>query len=93
MGLPSTLKERFEDAEIKALCTGMFLLDNTKRNYSSLSITLRVSDLQWCPTALTEKVREHLKMSQVFNGVPYPRANMLFLRMHLASLWSNVAQC
>jgi pre-mRNA-splicing factor CWC22 len=43
MGLP-TLKERFADAEIKALCTGMFPLDNPE-THGSLSITLRVSDL------------------------------------------------
>jgi len=38
MGL-TTLKERFSDPEIKALCTGMFPLDNPKKHallYQSL---------------------------------------------------------
>ena len=43
MGLV-TLGEHFVDPEIKALCAGMFPLDNPKTR-GSLSITLRVSDL------------------------------------------------
>jgi hypothetical protein len=31
--------------------------------------------------ALTEEMHEHLKVSQVFSGVIYLRANMLFSRM------------
>ncbi|KAI0274418.1 MIF4G-domain-containing protein [Russula aff. rugulosa BPL654] len=87
MGLP-TLKERFADPEIKALCTGMFPLDNPKNTRFAINYLTSIG-----LGALTEEMREHLKVSQVFNGVPYPSANMLFLRMHLASLWSNVARC
>jgi pre-mRNA-splicing factor CWC22 len=87
MGLP-TLKERFADAEVKALCTGMFPLDNPKNTRFAINYFTSIG-----LGALTEDMREHLKVSEVFNGVPYPRANMLFLRMHLASLWSNVARC
>jgi len=36
MGLP-TLKERFVDPEIKALCTGMFPLDNLKNMHCSIN--------------------------------------------------------
>jgi pre-mRNA-splicing factor CWC22 len=87
MGLP-TLKERFADPEIKALCTGMFPLDNPKNTRFAINYLTSIG-----LGALTEEMREHLKVSQVFNGVPHPRANTRFLRMHLASLWSNVARC
>ncbi len=81
MGLP-TLKERFADAEIKTLCTGMLLYRRIiQKTYGSLSITFTSIGLG----AVTEEMREDLKVSQVFNGVPFPRVNMRFLRTHLAS--------
>jgi len=62
MGLP-TLKERFADPEIKALCTGMFLLDNPLNTHFSInyftSIELR---------SLAEDMREHLKVGRAFNS-------------------------
>ena len=87
MGLP-TLKQRFADPEIKALCTGMFPLDNPKNTRFAINYFTSIG-----LGAVTEEMREHLKVSQTFNCVLYPSANMLFSRMHLALLWSNVARC
>jgi len=74
MGL-ATLKERFADPEIKARCTGMFLLDNPKNMRFSInyftSVALR---------ALTEEMREHLKVSGAFNSFVHYRADVLFPR-------------
>ena len=58
MGLP-TLKERFSDPEIKALCTGMFPLDNPKNTRFSINYFTSVG-----LGALTEEMREHLKVSR-----------------------------
>ncbi|KAI0003354.1 MIF4G-domain-containing protein [Russula compacta] len=55
MGLP-TLKERFADPEIKALCTGMFPFDNPKNTRFSINYFTSVG-----LGALTEEMREHLK--------------------------------
>ncbi|KAI9446805.1 armadillo-type protein [Lactarius indigo] len=55
MGLP-TLKERFADPEIKALCTGMFPLDNPKNTRFAINYFTSVG-----LGALTEEMREHLK--------------------------------
>ena len=87
MGLP-TIKERFADPEIKALCSGMFPLDNPKNTRFAINYFTSIG-----LGAVTEEMREHLKVSQMFSGVIHPRANILFSRMHLASLWSNVARC
>jgi hypothetical protein len=87
MGLP-TIKERFADPEIKALCSGMFPLDNPKNTRFAINYFTSVG-----LGAVTEEMREHLKVSQMFSGVIHPRANILFSRMRLASLWSNVARC
>lgn len=61
MGLP-TLKERFMDPEIKALCTGMFPLDNPKNTRFAINYFTSVG-----LGALTEEMREHLKVGPVFN--------------------------
>jgi len=87
MGLP-TLKERFADPEIKALCTGMFPLDNPKNTRFSINYFTSIG-----LGALTEEMREHLKVSLAFNGLCYARADALFPRMPLASFWNNAAQC
>jgi hypothetical protein len=87
MGLP-TLKERFADPEIKALCTAMFPLDNPKNTRFAINYFTSIG-----LGAVTEEMREHLKVSQAFDGVLYPRANVLFSRTHLVLLWSNVARC
>ncbi|KAN0115923.1 hypothetical protein V8E52_006463 [Russula decolorans] len=55
MGLP-TLKERFADAEVKALCTGMFPLDNPKNTRFAINYFTSIG-----LGALTEDMREHLK--------------------------------
>ena len=56
MGLP-TLKERFADPEVKALCTGMFPLDNPKNTRFAINYFTSVG-----LGALTEEMREHLKV-------------------------------
>jgi len=63
MGLP-TLKERFADPEVKALCTGMFPLDNPKNTRFSINYFTSVG-----LGALNEEMREHLKVSRAFNGL------------------------
>jgi hypothetical protein len=40
--------------------------------------------------AFTEEMGEHLKVSEMFNGVLYL---MLLSRRHTALLWSDVARC
>ncbi|KAF8267827.1 hypothetical protein EI94DRAFT_1729347 [Lactarius quietus] len=55
MGLP-TLKERFADPEIKAICNGMFPLDNPKNTRFAINYFTSVG-----LGALTEEMREHLK--------------------------------
>jgi pre-mRNA-splicing factor CWC22 len=69
MGLPS-LKERFADPEIRALCSGMFPLDNPNNTRFSIYYftSIRLG-------AITEEMREHHKVSQVNL---YPRTNTLF---------------
>lgn len=87
MGLP-TLKERFTDPEVKALCTGMFPLDNPKNTRFSINYFTSIG-----LGALTEEMREHLKVSLAFNGLCFARADVLFPRTPLASFWNNAAQC
>ncbi|KAH9999062.1 hypothetical protein BJV77DRAFT_978730 [Russula vinacea] len=55
MGLP-TLKQRFADPEIKALCTGMFPLDNPKNTRFAINYFTSIG-----LGAVTEEMREHLK--------------------------------
>ena len=70
-----TLNERFVDPEIKALCTGMFSLDDPK--YTRFSIDSFTSiELG----ALTEETRNHLKVSQTLNSLFCTRADALFPR-------------
>ena len=57
MGLP-TLNERFADPEIKALCTGIFSLDHPKSSRFSVKYFASIG-----LGALTEDMREHLKVS------------------------------
>jgi pre-mRNA-splicing factor CWC22 len=59
MGLP-TIKERFADPEIKTLCSGMFPLDNPKNTRFAINYFTSVG-----LGALTEEMREHLKVSRV----------------------------
>jgi MA3 domain len=88
MGLP-TLKQRFADPEIKALCTGMFPLDNPKNTRFAINYFTSIG-----LGAVTEEMREHLKVSQAFSVVySIPVLICCFSRMHLALLWSNVARC
>ena len=87
MGLP-TLKERFSDPEIKAQCTGMLPLDNPKNSRFSINYFTSIG-----LGALTEEMREHLKVSRAFNGLFYARADVLIPRTRLASFWNNGAQC
>ncbi|KAH9967975.1 MIF4G-domain-containing protein [Russula dissimulans] len=65
MGL-SALKERFADPEIKTLCTGMFPLDNPKNTRFAINYFTSVG-----LGALTEEMREHLKVSQMFSALIY----------------------
>ncbi len=58
----------FADAEIKALSTGMFPLDNPKNTRFSINYFTSIG-----LGALTEEMREHLKVSRVFVGVLYPQ--------------------
>jgi pre-mRNA-splicing factor CWC22 len=74
MGLP-VLKERFADPEIKALCTGMFPLDNPKNTRFSINYFTSVG-----LGALTEEMREHLKVSQMSSVLIYTWANILSLK-------------
>ena len=60
MGLP-TIKERFADPEIKALCSGMFPLDNPKNTRFAINYFTSIG-----LGAVTEEMREHLKVSQLF---------------------------
>ena len=62
MGLP-ILKERFTDPGIKALRTGMFLLDNPLNTHFSINYSTSIG-----LGSLTEDMREHLKVSQAFNS-------------------------
>ncbi|KAI0293382.1 armadillo-type protein [Russula brevipes] len=55
MGLP-TVKARFTDPEIKAVCTGMFPMDNPKNSRFSINYFTSIG-----LGALTEEMREHLK--------------------------------
>ncbi|KAI0059042.1 MIF4G-domain-containing protein [Artomyces pyxidatus] len=56
MGLPM-LKERFADPEIKALCSGMFPLDNPKDTRFAINYFTSIG-----LGAVTEDMREHLKV-------------------------------
>lgn len=87
MGLP-TLKERFADPEIKTLCAGMFPLDNPKNTRFAINYFTSVG-----LGALTEELREHLKVSSDQNSLPRPEANMRLYRMRLVLSWSNAVQC
>lgn len=88
MGLP-TLKERFADPEVKGLCTAMFPLDNPKNTRFAINYFTSVG-----LGALTEEMREHLKVSPNQDS-PHAEANtnMHLCRMHLALSWSNAVQC
>ena len=66
MGL-ATLKEHLSDPEIKGLCSGMFPLDNPKNTRFSIRYFTSVG-----LGALTEEMREHLKVSRAFNGLSLP---------------------
>ncbi|KAI0259929.1 hypothetical protein BC834DRAFT_903310 [Gloeopeniophorella convolvens] len=55
MGL-ATLKERFADPEVRALCHGMFPLDNPKNTRFAINYFTSIG-----LGALTEEMREHLK--------------------------------
>jgi pre-mRNA-splicing factor CWC22 len=87
MGLPA-IKERFADNEIRALCNGMFPLDNPKNTRFAINYLTSIG-----LGALTEEMREHLKVSEACNDRFYPRAHSLFPRTPLVSLWNNVALC
>ena len=87
MGLP-TLKEHFADPEIKAQCTGMFPLDNSKNTRFSINYFTIIG-----LGALTEEMHEHMKVSRASNGLFYARAKVLFPRTRLASFWNNAARC
>ena len=87
MGLPN-LKERFAGPEIKAQCTGMFPLDNPKNSRFSINYFTSIG-----LGALTEGMREHMKVSRAFSGMFYVRADVLFPRTRLASFSNDAAQC
>lgn len=87
MGLP-TLKERFADPEIKTLCTGMFPLDNPKNTRFAINYFTSVG-----LGALTEEMREHLKVSSDQDTLPRAEANIHLYRMRLVLSWSNDVQC
>ena len=88
MGLP-TLKERFADPEIKALCTGMFPLDNPKNTRFAINYFTSVG-----LGALTEEMREHLKVSSDQDSIPVPKLIYYIpYRMRRVLLWNNDAQC
>jgi hypothetical protein len=87
MGLP-TLKERFADPEIKALCTGMFPLDNPKNTRFAINYFTSVG-----LGALTEEMREHLKVSSDQDTVPRAEANIHLYRTRLVLSWNNDVQC
>lgn len=87
MGLP-TLKERFADPEIKALCTGMFPLDNPKNTRFAINYLTSIG-----LGALTEEMREHLKVSPDQDSIPHAEANKYLYRMHPVLSWSNAVQC
>ena len=55
---PVTLNERFRDPEVKTLCTGMFPLDSPKNTRFSINYFTSIG-----LGALTEDMREHLKVS------------------------------
>ena len=78
MDLP-TLSERFADPEIKTLCTGMFPLDNPKNTWFSINYFTSIG-----LGALTEDMREHLKVSRAFDSLFYVRADVLLPRTRLA---------
>jgi len=78
MGLP-TLKERFSDPEIKGLCTGMFLLDNTKDARFSMNFFTSVR-----LGALTREMRKSQGEPDIQRFVHY-RADALFPRTRPAS--------
>jgi pre-mRNA-splicing factor CWC22 len=61
MGLPA-IKERFADNEIRALCNGMFPLDNPKNTRFAINYLTSIG-----LGALTEEMREHLKVSEACN--------------------------
>ena len=77
MGLV-TLGERFVDPEIKALCAGMFPLDNPKNARFSINYFTSIG-----LGALTGDMPEHLKVSRAFNGLFYARADVPFPRTRL----------
>jgi len=56
MGLP-VVKQRFADPEVKALCHGMFPLDNPKNTRFSINYFTSIG-----LGAVTEEMREHLKV-------------------------------
>ena len=63
MSLP-TLKERFVDSENKGPCPGVFPLENPKNTRFSINHVTIVG-----LGALTEDMREHLKVSRACNGL------------------------
>jgi pre-mRNA-splicing factor CWC22 len=74
MGLP-VLKERFADSEVKAISTGMFPLDNPKNTRFSINYFTSIG-----LGALTEEMREHLKVRIGSNDSLCANANRYSLR-------------
>ena len=60
MGL-KTVAERFKDPEVKRSCEGMFPMDNPKNTRFSINYFTSIG-----LGAVTEEMREHLKVSRMF---------------------------
>jgi pre-mRNA-splicing factor CWC22 len=86
MGLP-TLKERFADPEIKALCSGMFPLDNPKNTRFAINYFTSVG-----LGALTEEMREHLKVSSD-HRTSYPMPKLTCATTERASSYHGATPC
>ena len=86
MGLP-TLKERFADPEIKALCSGMFPLDNPKNTRFAINYFTSVG-----LGALTEEMREHLKVSSD-HRTSYPTPKLTCATTECTSSYHGATPC
>jgi pre-mRNA-splicing factor CWC22 len=64
--------------EIKGPGTGMFTLDNSKNTWFSINYFTSIG-----LGALTEEMREHLKVSRAFDNLIYARADVLSPRTRL----------
>jgi len=69
-------------------CTGMFLLDKPLNTHFSINSFTSIG-----LGSLTEEMHDHLKVSRAFNSLFYARADVLFLRMPVASFRNNAMQC